>query len=80
MGPAAGPPSLVVGTRGDPVTPLAGSERVTTQLGSATLVTWLGAGHGAYPATPCIRDAVGRLPARRRPAPGGDGLSPLRGS
>jgi pimeloyl-ACP methyl ester carboxylesterase len=59
VGPAAGPPSLVVGTRGDPVTPLAGSERVTTQLGSATLVTWLGAGHGAYPATPCIRDAVG---------------------
>ena len=59
VGPAAGPPSLVVGTRGDPVTPLAGSERVTTQLGSATLVTWLGAGHGAYPATPCISDAVG---------------------
>lgn len=58
-GGAAGPPSLVVGTRGDPFTPLAGSERVATQLGSASLVTWLGAGHGAYPATPCIRSAVG---------------------
>ena len=58
-GAVVGPPPLVVGTRGDPVTPLPGTERVATQLGSASLVTWLGAGHGAFPATPCIRDAVG---------------------
>ena len=58
-GAGVGPPPLVVGTRGDPVTPLAGTERVAAQLGSASLVTWLGAGHGAYPATPCVRDAVG---------------------
>jgi pimeloyl-ACP methyl ester carboxylesterase len=57
-GPVVSPPALVVGTRGDPVTPLAGSERAATGLGSASLVTWLGAGHGAYPATPCVRDAV----------------------
>lgn len=55
----AGPPPLVLGTRGDPVTPLPGSERAARQLGSASLVTWLGAGHGAYPRTPCVRDAVG---------------------
>ncbi|PVZ14208.1 alpha/beta hydrolase [Actinomycetospora cinnamomea] len=58
-GPAVGPPPLVVATRGDPVTPLPGTERVATQLGSASLVAWLGAGHGAFPATPCVRDAVG---------------------
>lgn len=55
---ATGPPSLVLGTRGDPITPLPGSERVAGQLGSASLVTWLGAGHGAFPGTPCIRTAV----------------------
>jgi pimeloyl-ACP methyl ester carboxylesterase len=59
VGATGGPPPLVVGTRGDPVTPLAGSERAASQLGSAGLVTWLGAGHGAFPATPCVRDAVG---------------------
>ena len=57
-GGAAGPPSLVLGTRGDPITPLPGSERAANQLGSASLVTWLGAGHGAFPATPCVRTAV----------------------
>lgn len=57
-GPATGPPSLVLGTRGDPFTPLPGSERVAGQLGSASLVTWLGTGHGAFPATPCVRTAV----------------------
>ncbi|GAA4902935.1 TAP-like protein [Actinomycetospora succinea] len=55
---ATGPPSLVLGTRGDPITPLPGSERAAAQLGSASLVTWLGAGHGAFPATPCVRTAV----------------------
>ncbi|MEJ2886880.1 alpha/beta hydrolase [Actinomycetospora aeridis] len=55
---ATGPPSLVLGTRGDPLTPLPGSERLVGQLGSASLVTWLGAGHGAFPATPCVQNAV----------------------
>ncbi|MHC1563525.1 alpha/beta hydrolase [Actinomycetospora sp. C-140] len=58
-GAFTGPPPLVLGTRGDPVTPLPGSERAAAQLASASLVTWLGAGHGAFPATPCVRDAVG---------------------
>jgi pimeloyl-ACP methyl ester carboxylesterase len=57
-GSVTGPPPLVVGTRGDPLTPLPGSQRAASQMGVATLVTWLGAGHGAYPATPCVRDAV----------------------
>ncbi len=57
---SSGPPALVLGTEGDPSTPLTGTRRVAAQLGSATLVTWLGAGHGAYPLTPCVTDAVGR--------------------
>jgi hypothetical protein len=57
---SSGPPPLILGTEGDPSTPLAGTRRVAAQLRSSTLVTWLGAGHGAYPLTPCISDAVGR--------------------
>lgn len=58
-GPAQGaPPILVLGTAADPATPLVGSQRTASQLANGLLVTWEGAGHGAYPRTPCITEAT----------------------
>ncbi|MDI2130831.1 alpha/beta hydrolase [Yinghuangia seranimata] len=60
--PIKGPqdtPILVVGTTGDPATPYASSERLTTELGDATLLTLEGEGHTAYgKKSTCIDDAV----------------------
>lgn len=54
----AGSPPLLIGSDADPRSPLPGSQRVAVQLQGATLVSWLGAGHGAYPATPCTTAVV----------------------
>ncbi len=61
-GPAAqAPPMLVLGTATDPRTPLDGAQRASGSLSSARFVSWQGAGHGAYPRTPCVADAVHAL-------------------
>jgi pimeloyl-ACP methyl ester carboxylesterase len=51
-------PILVVGTQGDPVTPLPGAVDMATDLTSAVLLTWQGSGHTAYPKTDCVTAAV----------------------
>lgn len=51
-------PSLLLGTAADPAVPLAESQRVAAGMQGSVLVSWLGAGHGAYPATPCIAGVV----------------------
>ncbi|MEJ2870545.1 alpha/beta hydrolase [Actinomycetospora sp. OC33-EN08] len=51
-------PTLLLGTSADPLVPLAETERVAAGMQSSVLVSWLGAGHGAYPATPCISGVV----------------------
>jgi hypothetical protein len=51
-------PILVVGTQGDPVTPLPGAVHMATDLTSAVLLTWQGNGHTAYPKTDCVTAAV----------------------
>jgi pimeloyl-ACP methyl ester carboxylesterase len=51
-------PILVVGTTGDPVTPLPGAQDLAEDLESGVLLTWQGQEHGAYPKTPCVIDAV----------------------
>lgn len=56
----AGTPILVVGTVHDPATPYTAAQALTSELGSATLLTWEGDGHTAYPKTPCITSAVGK--------------------
>jgi pimeloyl-ACP methyl ester carboxylesterase len=56
---AAGiPPVLVVGTDGDPLTPLAGTQRMADALAAGIMVTWQGNGHRAFPRTPCVTTAV----------------------
>jgi pimeloyl-ACP methyl ester carboxylesterase len=55
---AGSAPILVVGTKGDPVTPLAGAEDMAAGLASGTLLTWEGNGHTAYPKTDCVTAAV----------------------
>ncbi|MGD9483412.1 alpha/beta hydrolase [Streptomyces sp. TRM70308] len=64
-------PVVVVGTTGDPATPVEGAERMARELGEdvGVLLTYEGEGHGAYiGADPCVRDAVdgyllsGRVP------------------
>ena len=52
------PPILVVGSTGDPATPYAWARSLATELGSAVLITRHGEGHGAYPASACVRNLV----------------------
>jgi pimeloyl-ACP methyl ester carboxylesterase len=51
-------PILVIGTEGDPATPLAGAVDMAEDLESGVLLTWQGEGHTAYPKTDCVTDAV----------------------
>lgn len=51
-------PTLLLGTSADPAVPLAQSQRVAAGMQGSVLVSWLGAGHGAYPGTPCIAGVV----------------------
>jgi pimeloyl-ACP methyl ester carboxylesterase len=51
-------PILVVGTQGDPVTPLPGAVDMAQDLTSGVLLTWQGSGHTAYPKTDCVTAAV----------------------
>ncbi|QOT21500.1 alpha/beta hydrolase [Paenarthrobacter sp. YJN-D] len=62
-------PIVVVGTTGDPATPLAWSQSLRKQLENASLVTWEGEGHTAYGrSNSCVSSAVddyfvdGKLP------------------
>src|SRR5215218_228106 len=52
------PPILVIGTEGDPATPLAGAVDMAKDLDSGVLLTWQGEGHTAYPKTKCVTRAV----------------------
>ncbi|MBP0455445.1 alpha/beta fold hydrolase [Kitasatospora sp. RG8] len=49
---------VVVGSTGDPATPYAWSEKLTTELGHAVLLTREGEGHTAYGKSACIRSSV----------------------
>ena len=51
-------PIVVVGTQGDPVTPLPGAVDMAEDLVSGVLLTWQGSGHTAYPKTECVTAAV----------------------
>jgi pimeloyl-ACP methyl ester carboxylesterase len=51
-------PILVIGTQGDPVTPLPGAVDMGQRLTSGVLLTWQGSGHTAYPKTDCVTAAV----------------------
>jgi pimeloyl-ACP methyl ester carboxylesterase len=53
------PPMLVVGSAGDPATPIEGAEALTKQLKSATLLRSEGTGHTSFArGNNCIDDAV----------------------
>jgi pimeloyl-ACP methyl ester carboxylesterase len=63
-------PIVVIGTTGDPATPYAWAESLADELSSASLVTFQGEGHTAYPrGNGCIQEAVdsyfvdGKVPA-----------------
>lgn len=63
-------PIVVIGTTGDPATPLDWAASLRKQLGNASLLTWKGEGHTAYGrANSCLEDSVdnylvsGKLPA-----------------
>ena len=52
-------PIVVIGTTGDPATPVEWAASVRKQLGNATLLTWQGEGHTAYGrSNSCIEDPV----------------------
>ena len=51
-------PILVIGTEGDPATPLEGAVDMAAELDNAVLLTWQGEGHTAYPKTGCITRLV----------------------
>jgi pimeloyl-ACP methyl ester carboxylesterase len=52
------PPIMVIGTTGDPATPISGAEHLAALLGSGKLLVWQGDGHTAYPKTKCVTDDV----------------------
>lgn len=52
------PPIVVLGAASDPVTPHRGTHRAVQQLGSAVMVTWQGAGHGALGNSECATEAA----------------------
>jgi pimeloyl-ACP methyl ester carboxylesterase len=63
-------PIVVIGTTGDPATPVEWAASLRKQLGNAALLTWQGEGHTAYGrANSCLEDAVdsylvdGKVPA-----------------
>ncbi|MGY1744896.1 alpha/beta hydrolase [Blastococcus sp. SYSU D00695] len=51
-------PIVVLGTSGDPVTPVQGAVDLAEDLTAGVLVTWQGQGHTAYPKTDCVTAAV----------------------
>ncbi|MFK0008394.1 alpha/beta hydrolase [Paenarthrobacter sp. NPDC090520] len=52
-------PIVVIGTTGDPATPLAWAQSLRKQLGNASLITWEGEGHTAYGrSNSCVSNAV----------------------
>jgi hypothetical protein len=59
----------VIGTTGDPATPVEQAERVAAGLADGHLLVFDGEGHTAYSSSPCVQDAVeaylvdGTLPA-----------------
>lgn len=62
LGTATGsPPILVIGTAANPRATLDGSRRAAESLAGGRFVSWLGAGTGAYPRTPCVTDLVDRM-------------------
>lgn len=52
-----GPPILVVGTTGDPVTPYRWAVSLAGELSGGALLTWQGQSHVAYFYSPCVRSA-----------------------
>jgi pimeloyl-ACP methyl ester carboxylesterase len=65
------PTVLVVGTTGDPATPISGARHMATLLGTADLLVWNGDGHTAYPKTTCVTtDVDAYLIDLTAPAPG----------
>lgn len=55
------PPVLLLGAEGDPITPLAGTQRMADALAGGVLLTWQGHGHAAFPRTPCVTSTVQRF-------------------
>ena len=52
------PTILVIGTTGDPATPISGARHLAALLGSGDLLVWQGDGHTAYPKTTCVTNDV----------------------
>jgi hypothetical protein len=52
------PTVLVIGTTGDPATPISGARHMVSLLGRADLLVWNGEGHTAYPKTTCVTNDV----------------------
>ena len=68
---AGAPTVLVIGTTGDPATPISGAKNLASLLGTADLLTWQGDGHTAYPKTACVtKDVDDYLIGLKAPEPG----------
>ncbi|WP_409239797.1 alpha/beta hydrolase [Streptomyces sp. PA5.6] len=59
--PEGAPKILVIGGKHDPATPYAWAKQTADRLGSGVLMTYEGQGHGAYPASKCVRGKVDRF-------------------
>jgi hypothetical protein len=61
------PPIVVVGTTGDPATPMTWAKSLANQLDRGVLVTHRGDGHTAYAASGCVRDLLIRYLVTLKP-------------
>lgn len=55
------PPTVLISTAADPVTPERGTTRAADQLTGARQISWQGAGHGAVGRSKCATDNVARF-------------------
>jgi len=55
---AGGPPTLVVGNTGDPVTPFESAEQVAADLADGHLLTYRGTGHTTYRKNSCADASI----------------------
>jgi pimeloyl-ACP methyl ester carboxylesterase len=67
----ASPPIVVVGSTGDPITPYSWARSLSSELGTAVLLTRVGNGHTAYGSSSCIRQWVDRYLITRATPPAG---------
>jgi pimeloyl-ACP methyl ester carboxylesterase len=83
LGSSSSPPLLIVGTTGDPATPVQGAANMAAIFSGSVSVVWQGEGHTAFGKSDCV-DAAAisylvdlKLPAKGTTCPGATATNPF---